>query len=47
MTGKKTAEGRDVFEILKNEQNYPISIKFGRPRLGTNEKIVLASTFHS
>ncbi|XP_054714644.1 trafficking protein particle complex subunit 4-like [Uloborus diversus] len=45
--GKKLNDGRDVFEVLKDEQNYPINIKFGRPRLGTNEKIVLSSTFHS
>ncbi|XP_035204884.1 trafficking protein particle complex subunit 4-like [Stegodyphus dumicola] len=47
VSGCKLSDGRDVFDILKNEQNYPINIKFGRPRLGTNEKIVLASTFHS
>ncbi|KFM78697.1 Trafficking protein particle complex subunit 4, partial [Stegodyphus mimosarum] len=46
VSGCKLSDGRDVFDILKNEQNYPINIKFGRPRLGTNEKIVLASTFH-
>lgn len=27
--------------------SYPLSIRFGRPRLTTNERIVLASTFHS
>ncbi|KAG8199469.1 hypothetical protein JTE90_009317 [Oedothorax gibbosus] len=47
IVGTKLNDGRDIFEMLKTEENYPISIKFGRPRLGTNDKIVLASTFHS
>ncbi|GBL96388.1 Trafficking protein particle complex subunit 4 [Araneus ventricosus] len=45
--GRKMSDGSDVFEVIKNKENFPISIKFGRARLGTNEKIVLASTFHS
>ncbi|XP_042902201.1 trafficking protein particle complex subunit 4 [Parasteatoda tepidariorum] len=47
LSGRKLTDNRDVMEVLKSEENYPISIKFGRPKLGTNEKIVLASTFHS
>lgn len=39
---------KDVLDdILSDEQNYPINIKFGFPRLSANEKIVLASMFHS
>lgn len=39
---------RDVLDdVLATESNYPISIKFGVPRLTANEKIVLASMFHS
>ena len=37
----------DVLEYLGNEDNFPVDIKFGRPRLRANERIVLASTFHS
>ncbi|KAH9382611.1 hypothetical protein HPB48_021048 [Haemaphysalis longicornis] len=28
-------------------RSYPLSVRIGRPRLTTNERIVLASTFHS
>jgi len=39
---------KDVLnEVLTDEANYPINIKFVHPRLTTNEKIVLASMFHS
>lgn len=38
---------QDVLEFLNNSANYPVSIKFGRPPLRTNERIMLASTFHS
>ena len=45
--GRKLSD-RDVLkEVLANEANFPISIKFGVPRLSANEKIVLASMFHS
>ena len=27
--------------------NYPINIKFGRPKLTSNQKIMMASMFHS
>ncbi|XP_013775182.1 trafficking protein particle complex subunit 4-like [Limulus polyphemus] len=47
VNGRQLEDGQDIFEILKNEENFPISIKFGRPKLNTNEKIVLASMFHS
>ncbi|KAF8767647.1 Trafficking protein particle complex subunit like protein [Argiope bruennichi] len=43
--GRKMSDGSDVFEVIKNKENFPISIKFGRPRLGTNEKIVLGQIF--
>lgn len=36
----------DVFEIIGNKENYPLNLKFGRPRITTNEKIVLASMFY-
>ena len=37
----------DIPEFLANEDNYPVAIKFGRPKLSTNEKIMLAGMFHS
>lgn len=39
-------DGRDALEVIENRENYPISLKFGRPRITTNEKIVLASMFY-
>lgn len=39
-------DGRDVFEMLENKDNYPINLKFIRPRMTTNEKIFLASMFY-
>jgi len=40
-------DGRDILDLLNHEENYPINIKFGRPKLTINEKIMLASMFHS
>lgn len=40
-------DGTDAMEIIKSPHNYPISLKFGRTKLTTNEKIMLASMFHS
>ena len=37
----------DVLKYLAKEENYPLSIKFGRPKLSTNERIMLAGMFHS
>lgn len=45
--GKLLEDGRDIMETLASEANYPINIKFGKPHLKTNEKIMLASMFHS
>ena len=47
VNGKYTAEGKEVLEYLGNPANYPVSIRFGRPRLTSNEKLMLASMFHS
>ena len=33
--------------MINNENNYPINIKFGRPSLTSNQRIVMASMFHS
>ena len=45
--GRQLEDGRDVLEMVANPENYPIAIKFGRPKLSTNERIMLASMFHS
>ena len=37
----------DVLAYLQDAAHFPISIKFGRPPLRANERIMLASTFHS
>lgn len=37
---------RNVTDVLEDKANYPINLKFGRPRITTNEKIVLASMFY-
>ena len=43
----KLASGADALETIKNPNKYPISLKFGRPKLSANERIMLASMFHS
>lgn len=40
-------DGTDAMEIINSPHNYPINLKFGRTKLTTNEKIMLASMFHS
>ncbi|XP_016138707.1 trafficking protein particle complex subunit 4-like [Sinocyclocheilus grahami] len=47
VTVKYTTEGKEILEYLKDPANYPVSIRFGRPHLTSNEKLVLASMFHS
>ena len=39
-------DNRDVFELINNKNNFPMNLKFGRPRITTNEYIILASTFY-
>ena len=38
---------RDVLDVIADSENYPIAIKFGRAKLSSNEKIMLAGMFHS
>ncbi len=40
------ADGRDVQQVIAAASNYPLNLKFGRPKITTNEKIVLASMFY-
>ncbi|XP_076058935.1 trafficking protein particle complex subunit 4-like protein Trs23 isoform X2 [Oratosquilla oratoria] len=46
VTGTQLDDGRDSREVLADQNNYPISLKFGRPKLTTNEKIFQASMFY-
>lgn len=46
VTGQQLDDGQDVFKFLENTENYPLSLKFGRPKMTTNEKIFLASMFY-
>ncbi|XP_045494872.1 trafficking protein particle complex subunit 4 [Colias croceus] len=46
VTGRTTEDGKDVFELIEAKENFPLSLKFGRVRATTNEKIVLASMFY-
>ncbi|XP_067928391.1 trafficking protein particle complex subunit 4-like [Watersipora subatra] len=47
LRGCSFEDGTDVKEYLDDPQHYPISLKFGRLKPTTNEKIMLASMFHS
>ena len=44
---KDGGEPKDVMEVIADDDNFPIAIKFGRQKLSTNEKIMLAGMFHS
>ncbi|XP_037042021.1 trafficking protein particle complex subunit 4 [Bradysia coprophila] len=46
VNGSTTDEGKDVKELIENEQNFPLTLKFSRPKMTTNEKIFLASMFY-
>lgn len=43
VTGQQLDDGRDAMQVLANETNYPINLKFARPKLTTNEKIFQVS----
>ena len=47
VNGKMLADGTSILKHLSNENSFPISLKFGKPKLSTNERIMLASMFHS
>lgn len=46
VTGATLDDGRNVQEIIENADNYPLTLKFLRPKMTTNEKIFLASMFY-
>jgi len=45
VNGVTLDDGRDVRTTLEAPENYPINLKFSRPKMTTNEKIFLASMF--
>lgn len=46
VAGATLDDGRNVQEIIENADNYPLTLKFLRPKMTTNEKIFLASMFY-
>lgn len=44
--GRELENGKDVFELLEQPENFPMSLRFSRARMTTNEKIFLASMFY-
>lgn len=46
VVGREIENGKDVFELLKQQENFPVSLRFSRARMTTNEKIFLASMFY-
>lgn len=38
--------GKEIKEFLENKDNFPVQLKFIRPKMTTNEKIFLASMFY-
>lgn len=46
VNGVTLDDGRDVRTTLDAPENYPINLKFSRPKMTTNEKIFLASMFY-
>lgn len=46
LNGSVLEDGRIVKDIIENPESYPLSLKFMRPKMTTNEKIFLASMFY-
>lgn len=46
MNGNTLEDGRNVRELIENAEQYPLTLKFTRPKMTTNEKIFLASMFY-
>ncbi|XP_071860149.1 trafficking protein particle complex subunit 4-like protein Trs23 [Bombus fervidus] len=44
--GRELENGKDVFELVEQPENFPMSLRFSRARMTTNEKIFLASMFY-
>lgn len=46
VNGNVLEDGRSVKDVLENQESYPVTVKFCRPKMTTNEKIFLASMFY-
>lgn len=46
ITGRELEDGRDILQMLEQPENFPITLKFSRAKMTTNEKIFLASMFY-
>ncbi|XP_012150627.1 trafficking protein particle complex subunit 4-like protein Trs23 [Megachile rotundata] len=46
VVGRELENGKDIFELLEHPDNFPVSLRFTRARMTTNEKIFLASMFY-
>ncbi|XP_020282079.1 trafficking protein particle complex subunit 4 [Pseudomyrmex gracilis] len=46
VTGRELENGKDVLEMLEQSGNFPLTLKFSRAKMTTNEKIFLASMFY-
>ncbi|CAG0913546.1 unnamed protein product [Notodromas monacha] len=47
VNGHLTGDNKPLLDFMRNEQNYPLTIKFAKTPVSTNEKIFLASMFYS
>ena len=49
VNGQRLANDQNdnVLELLEKPESYPVSLRFGVPKITSNEKIILASTFHT
>lgn len=46
MNGSVLEDNRNAKDVIENSENYPLTLKFTRPKMTTNEKIFLASMFY-
>lgn len=46
VNGRQLENGKDVLELIEQPENFPLTLKFSRARMTTNEKIFLASMFY-
>ncbi|XP_031623970.1 trafficking protein particle complex subunit 4 [Contarinia nasturtii] len=46
VNGSTLEDGRNVKEVFENANEFPLTLKFARPKMTTNEKIFLASMFY-
>ena len=46
VTSRELPDGRNVFDVLADKANFPLNLKFGRPKITTKQKFILASMFY-